>query len=134
MYAHKATPGFDTIADSLLPGKQPWAKNAAVLIVAIARKTFEANNNANAYAIHDLGMANAHLLLQAHAFDIYCHTMAGFNKLKLAEEIKLSENQVAVCVIAAGFLAPAKTLQEPFKTRELTGRKRKDINEFTFKL
>ena len=134
VYAKKGTPGFDTIWNSLLPGNQPWAKNAAVLIVAVARKTFEANNTMNAYALHDLGMANAHLLLQAHALGVYCHTMAGFNKIMLTKELKLSENQEAVCVIAAGFLAAAETLQEPFKTRELTGRKRKSINEFTFKL
>jgi len=134
IYAKKGTEAFDNIWNCLLPGNQPWAKHAAALIVAVARKTFEANNAVNAYAGHDLGMANAHLLLQARAMNIYCHPMAGFNKIKLTEHLKLSENQEAFCVIATGFLAEAETLEEPFKTRELTERKRKKIAEFTFKL
>jgi nitroreductase len=134
IYAKKGTEAFDTIWNCLLPGNQPWAKHAAALIVAVARKTFEANNTLNAYAGHDLGMANAHLLLQARAMNIYCHPMAGFNKIKLTENLNLSENQDAFCVIATGFLAEAETLEEPFKTRELTARKRKNISEFTFQL
>ena len=134
IYAKKETEAFDNICNCLLPGNQPWAKNAAALIVAVARKTFEANNTVNAYAGHDLGMANAHLLLQAGAMNIYCHPMAGFNKIKLTENLNLSENQDPFCVIATGFLAGAETLEEPFKTRELTERKRKNIAEFTFKL
>ena len=134
IYAKKETGAFDNIWNCLLPGNQPWAKHAAALIVAVARKTFEANNAVNAYAGHDLGMANAHLLLQARTMNIYCHPMAGFNKIKLTENLNLSDNQEAFCVIATGFLADAETLEEPFKTRELTERKRKNIAEFTFKL
>ena len=134
IYAKKGTGAFDNIWNCLLPGNQPWAKHAAALIVAVARKTFEANNAVNAYAGHDLGMANAHLLLQARTMNIYCHPMAGFNKIKLTENLNLSDDQEAFCVIATGFLADAETLEEPFKTRELTERKRKNIAEFTFKL
>ena len=134
IYAKKETEAFDNIWNCLLPGNQPWAKHSSALIVAVARKTFEVNNAVNAYAEHDLGMANAHLLLQARTMNIYCHPIAGFNKIKLTENLNLSDNQEAFCVIATGFLADAETLEEPFKTRELTERKRKNIAEFTFKL
>ena len=73
IYAKKGTGAFDNIWNCLSPGNQPWAKHAAALIVAVTRKTFEANNAVNAYAGHDLGMANAHLLLQARTMNIYCH-------------------------------------------------------------
>ncbi len=134
MYALKGTPGFDKIWNCLMPGNQPWTKQASVLIVAIARKTFEANEKENPGAPHDLGMANAHLMLQATAMNIYCHPMAGFDKAKLITDLNLTENQMPVCVIALGFLASAETLEEPFKTRELTERNRKSITDFAFKI
>ena len=111
-------------------GNQPWAKNANVLIVSIARKTFAANQKENPYAKHDLGMATANLLSQANAMEIYTHPMAGYDKAALIEKIGLSPDQEPVCVIAAGFLAPADSLEEPFKTRELTERSRKPLSEF----
>jgi len=130
IYAHKGTAGFDTIWNCLMAGNQPWNKNAAVLIVALARKTVAATGNPNTYAEHDLGMANAHLLLQASAMGIYSHPMAGIDKAKLIESLKLTENQQPVCVISLGYLDDAEKLEEPFKTRELTARSRKPVSEF----
>jgi nitroreductase len=134
IYAHKGTAGFDTIWNCLMPGNQPWNKKAAVLIVAIARKTLAANGNPNTYAEHDLGMANAHLLLQASAMGIYSHPMAGIDKAKLVESLKLIENQYPACIIALGYLDDAEKLEEPYKERELTPRTRKPLSEFVKEL
>ena len=130
LVAYKNTESFSKIHNCLMPGNQPWAKNAAVLLVSIARKTFEANQLPNYYAHHDVGMANANLLMQATSMEIYGHIMAGFNKQALIESLNLNENLEPVCVIALGYLADAETLEEPFKTREMTPRSRKSINEF----
>lgn len=131
-YASKGNAGFTQIADSLLPGNRPWAQNAAILLVSVARKTFEANDKENGWALHDLGMANAHLLLQASALNVYSHVMAGFDKAKISETLGLTEDQQAVAVIALGYLDEAEKLEEPFKTRELTPRVRKPLEAFVF--
>ncbi|MCF2447579.1 nitroreductase family protein [Dyadobacter sp. CY345] len=131
-YASKNNEGFAKIADSLFKGNKPWAQHADVLIVAVARKTFEANQTENTVALHDLGMANAHLLLQASALNIYSHMIGGFDKAKISETLGLTENQEAVAVIALGYRDEAEKLQEPFKTREVTPRVRKPLNEFVF--
>lgn len=131
-YASKNNDGFKHIAESLFAGNKPWARHADVLIVAVARTTYQANQTANPTALHDLGMANAHLLLQAAALDIYGHMMGGFDKAKIAETLALSENQEAVAVIALGYRDEAEKLEEPFRTRELTPRVRKPLSEFVF--
>ena len=129
IYAHRGTPGFDQLWNCLMPGNQPWAKNAAVLILSVARKTYAANGNPNAYSWHDLGMANATLFLQATAMDIYGHPMAGFSKDKAKEALQLTDDQEAVCMIALGYLAAPEVLEEPFLTREVTARTRKELKE-----
>lgn len=134
IYGQNGTEGFDKIWNCLMPGNQPWAKNANILIASIARNTFEANEKPNAYFMHDVGMATANLMLQATGMNIYSHPMAGFDKAKLINDLNLTENQTPVCVIALGFLADAETLEEPFKARELTSRTRKSVSEFAFKI
>jgi nitroreductase len=129
-YTLKGTAGFDTIWNCLLPGNQPWNKQAAGFIVTIARKTLAANGNPNANAEHDSGMATALLLLQASSMGIYTHPMGGVDKAKLSTELKLTDDQKLLCVISFGYLDDAEKLEEPFKGRELTPRTRKALPEF----
>ena len=134
LYAHKGSNGFTKIVDCLMPGNQPWAKNASVILIAAVRKTFEANGKENPYAWHDLGMANATLLLQATHMQIAGHFMAGVDKQKLSESLNLDENLQIVGLIALGFRADAATLDEPYKSREEAARTRKPIAAFTKEL
>ena len=128
-YALKGTAGFDIIWNCLMPGNQPWNRNAAGFIVTIAHKTFAANDKPNAYAEHDLGLATSYLLLQASSMGIYTHPMAGIDKVKLSEALHLTENQAPLCIIALGYLDDAEKLEEPFKARELMARTRKPLSE-----
>ena len=60
--------------------------------------------------------------------------MAGFHKVQLIESLGLSGNQDPICVIAIGYLTEAETLEEPYKTRELTARTRNALDTFVFKV
>ncbi len=131
VYAFKNSTGFGQLWDCLLPGNRPWAKSAAVLMVAIQRKTFKKNGKLNPWASHDLGMANAQLLLQAAHRDIYGHMMAGFDKEKVNALLSLEKDSAPVCIMALGYLGSADRLVEPYKTRELSPRNRLSIQEFT---
>lgn len=128
-YAIKGSMGFDVIFDCLLPGNQPWNKQAAAFIVAIARTTASASGKPNPYAEHDLGMANAHILLQAASMDIITHPMAGFDKAKITDALKLSDTENVICVIALGYLDAPEKLEEPFRSREIAPRTRKGLDE-----
>ncbi|MBP7477680.1 MAG: nitroreductase family protein [Chitinophagales bacterium] len=134
LYSKKGEEGYEKILATLMPGNQPWAKNAGAFIITSARRSFKVSQKENAWAHHDLGMANAHLLLQATALDLYCHPMAGFHKVQLIESLGLSGNQDPICVIAIGYLTEADTLEEPYKTRELTARTRNALDTFVFKV
>src|SRR6476661_4281016 len=57
IYAHRAdTEAFEKLADCLVPGNQPWAPKAAVLVLALA-KTQNDDGTPNGAALHDLGLA-----------------------------------------------------------------------------
>jgi nitroreductase len=127
--AHKNTPAFDLVWQALMPGNQPWTQKAAALVVSIALTEFSANQKPNAYAEHDLGLANAFLILQARKLDVFTHIMAGFEKGKLSENLGLIPTQKPMTVLALGYLDEAEKLEEPFRTRELTPRNRKPLSD-----
>jgi nitroreductase len=133
-YAFNGSDAFQQIWNCLMPGNQPWTVKASVLLVCGARKKFQNSQRDNYYSLHDLGMANANLLIQATAMGISGRVMAGVDKSKLSESLQLTEDQVPACVIALGFPAAADTLEEPFKERELAPRSRKPVSEFATRL
>ncbi|MFN8416654.1 MAG: nitroreductase family protein [Cytophagaceae bacterium] len=121
---------FQAVVNSLMPGNQPWAKNAAAFIICLSVKESEPGKT-NAYAEHDLGAANALLLLQARHMDIYGHIMGGFVREALVDRLKIDSNYHPSTVMALGYLGAPDKLIEPFKTRELTPRSRKPIEEIS---
>lgn len=134
IYAHQGTEGFEQLWSCLSSGNQPWTKSASVLFVAAKKNTFSKNGKSNQWAAHDLGMANAQLLLQAVHRDIYGHLMAGFDNAKIKTLLNLGDNFTPICMGALGYLGEADTLEGKYKTRELSPRSRKTIQEFTKKI
>lgn len=132
-YAHRTDKQlFDKFHSCLLPGNQPWAKNASVLMLNCARTTFSANGKTNAYAWYDCGAANVNLLNEATLHGIYGHLMGGFDAEKTKVLFHLPGNIQPVVFIALGYLDAPEKLDEPFKTREITPRSRKLIQDFLF--
>jgi len=137
IYATRGTEGFDKLWSCLLPGNQPWTKSASVLFISLKKETFSSNGNPNLSAAHDVGMANAQLLLQAAHRDIYGHLMAGIDRDKITEMFELDENTSIVCMGALGYLGDADNLEAlggSYKTRELSKRSRKPVQAFTIKI
>jgi nitroreductase len=129
-YAQKSNPEkFEAFLNCLEVGNQLWVKKADVIIASVARNTFAKNGHANTYAMYDVGAANYGLLLQAQTMGIYGHIMGGFFADKVKETLNLDDNQTPIAMLTIGFLGEAETLEEPFKTRELTPRTRKAIDE-----
>lgn len=128
--AEKHTESFKKILQSLNPSNSAWAKNAGAFIVSIAKINFDKEGNPlNSWAEHDLGAANAAMVLQATSMNIAAHPMAGFDTTKIKEAFELNEYLKPVAVIALGYLDEADKLEEPFKTRERSPRQRKALSE-----
>jgi nitroreductase len=134
IYAHRGTDGFDKLWSCLAEGNQPWTKSASIIFVAISKDTFALNGKPNPWASHDLGMANAQLLLQAVNRDIYGHFMAGFSVDSVLQAFDLEDNVTPVCMGVLGYLGEPDKLDEDYRKRELSPRKRNPISEFTKKV
>ena len=130
VYAHKGSQGFDQLWDCLTVGNQPWTRHASVLVVAMIHTNYQKNGIPNAWAQHDLGLANAQLFLQATYRNIYGHMMAGFDQSKLTELLSLDSTTQPICMMALGYLGDPEHLEEPYKAREMSRRTRKPVNEF----
>jgi nitroreductase len=132
LYAHHTDqPAFQQLVDCLLPGNQPWAQHAPVLIVALAKTHFD-NGTANPAALHDVGMANANLILEATALGLHGHFMGGFDRAKVQELFQLPAGLQPVVMLALGYLGDAAQLEEPFLSRETAPRQRKPLADITF--
>jgi nitroreductase len=130
-FVQKSNPEkFEAMLNCLDVGNKIWAKNCDIIIVGAVRKTFAKNGATNTYAAYDLGASNYGLLLQAQTMGIYGHIMAGFYPEKVAETLNLDDNIQALTILALGYVGEAESLEEPFKTRELTPRSRKGLEEF----
>ena len=116
-----------------LTGANPrWADTAPVLIVAIAAANRERDGKPNRYAWHDTGLATAQLLVQASAFDLATHPMGGFDGEKVRQALDIPAGFDPVTVIAVGHRAPAETLPEDLRVRELTPRTRRPLDDIAF--
>jgi nitroreductase len=129
-YAVRGTPMFDRLWECLMPGNQPWASNAAVLVVSSGMKLYHKNNAPNHSWMHDVGLANANLLTQAISMDIFGHLIGGYDHAKADALLNIDEAaEELVCFLALGHLGAASLLEEPFRTRELTPRSRRSLEE-----
>ena len=134
-YALRGTDWFDKLWNCLNTGNQPWTRDAAVLVVCSVMKKLERNGQPNQSRHHDLGLANAQLLLQATSMGIYGHLMGGFDHGKADRELGIeNEHEEVVCLLALGRLGTPDTLVEPFKTRELTPRTRRPLADIVHRL
>ena len=128
IYALRGTEAFDKLWNGLLPGNQAWADKAAALIVSIVRTTNSRTGAVNSIALHDVGMANAQLVLQATAQDLSVRMMGGIDRLKIKEVIEIEGNEDIVCLMALGKAGSPEILDEPYRSRETAPRDRKPID------
>ncbi|RSK32448.1 nitroreductase family protein [Hymenobacter metallilatus] len=132
IYAHHADKeAFAKMVDCLLPGNQPWAQHAPVLILALAKTQYD-NGSPNGAALHDLGLANGNLILEATALGLHGHFMGGFDRAKAQATFQLPDSLQPAVMIALGYLGDAEQLEEPFLSREKTPRQRKSVAEIAF--
>ena len=123
--------GFAKLGACLMEGNA-WAKEAAVLMVTVAREAFRANDKPNKHAWHDVGLAAQSLVLQAQALGLATHQMAGFDADAARETLGIPEGHAPVTMIAIGYPGEADALPEELAKREAAPRERKPLEEFVF--
>jgi nitroreductase len=117
----------------LSPGNA-WALKAPVLMLSVARETFEQNGKPNRWAQHDTGLATENLLLEAVALGLAAHPMAGYDADRARREFGIPEGFTPIAMIAIGYPYRGKLddLGEKLRGKELAARERKLIGEIAF--
>lgn len=109
-----------------------WAKNAAILILTVAKLKFDHNGETNRHALYDVGQAAANLTTQATDLGLGVHQMAGFSPEKARELFHIPEGYEAVSVLAVGYPGDPATLPDKLREGELAPRVRKPLSAFVF--
>jgi len=123
---------FSRLLSCLVEGNIQWAQHAPVLMVSVARLSFEDDGKPNRHAFHDVGLAVANLIVQATALGLVVHQMAGIFPDKIRELYGIPEGYEAVAGIALGYPGDPEILPERLRQRELAPRSRKPIQDFVF--
>ncbi len=132
-YAIQGSDSFAQFVNCLMPGNQPWAKNAGAIVFCFAKSTLN-NGNPNPWALHDLGLSNSALIHQAFSMGIYSHVMGGIQKESIVQLMGAEEHLVPVVAIALGYISEPETLPEPYNEREVLPRVRKSQSDFVKKM
>lgn len=126
--ARRGTALHAQVTDSLVGFNQTWARNAAVLVVAIA-ETATADGTPLTHALYDLGQAVAHFSVQAHHDGLLVHQMSGFDPEVVREFADLDERFLPATVFAVGEFGDVDALPEVLQQRETAPRVRRPIDE-----
>lgn len=123
---------FGRLLSCLVEANSIWVQHAPVLMVSVARLSFEEDGKPNRHAFHDVGQAVADLSVEATALGLFVHQMAGFHPDKVRELYGVPKEFEPVAAIALGYPGDPQTLPEKLRQRELALRERKPIAEFVY--
>jgi nitroreductase len=122
---------LSTARDCLVEGNR-WARPAPVLLLSVARETFQRNGKPNRHGQHDVGLATENLLLQAEALGLAAHPMAGFDSARARQSFGIPEGFTPMAMIAVGFAAPEASLSPEALQKESAPRTRQPVGEIAF--
>lgn len=131
--ATKATPKeYERMLSCLVEGNQGWAKLAPVLILTVAKSTFDHNGKENPHAWHDMGLAVGNLAIQATTLGLSLHQMAGILPDRIREVYEVPLGFDPVTAMALGYAGTPNLLSEELSQIEKAKRARKPLAEFVF--
>jgi len=122
---------YNRLLSTLVEFNQGWAKNAPVLILAVA-KIRNDDGKTNRHALHDVGLALENLIIQATSLGLFGHQIAGFNVETAREVYQIPEDYEPATVVTVGYPGDPQSLPDGLRDRELAPRVRKPLTEFVF--
>jgi nitroreductase len=123
---------YERLLGSIVPANALWARNAPVLMLSVAKLTYDSNGAPNRHALHDVGQATANLAIQATALGLAVHQMGGFDMERAREEYRIPEGYEPVAAIAVGYPGNPASLPESLRARAGAPRTRRELGEFVF--
>jgi nitroreductase len=124
---------FDRLLGCLLEFNVQWAQHAPVLLLSVAKLTFESTGELNRHAFHDVGQAIANLTFQATVSGLVVHQIAGFDVEKARREFSIPQDYEPVAAAAIGYPGNSAELPEKLRKKDASPRTRKPLTNFVFK-
>jgi nitroreductase len=125
LYAHRNSEHWPIFFELLVDANKSWAKNAAVLIVFISRKTFEYNNEPSITHSYDAGAAWENFALQGFHQGLVVHGMEGFDYNRARKELNIPEEFQVEAMAAVGKPGAKESLPKKLQERESPNDRRK---------
>jgi len=122
---------YNRLLSTLVEFNQGWAKNAPVLILAVAKLHFD-DGKLNRHAFHDIGLALENLIIQATSLGLSTHQIAGFQADLARKEYGIPDEYEPATVITVGYAGDPQSLPDGLRERELAPRVRKTLKEIVF--
>jgi nitroreductase len=123
---------FARLLSCLVEGNQAWAKLAPVLAVGCTSLNFTRNEQPNAAALHDLGLASGNLVLEAAARGLAVHQMIGILPDRVRELYQVPAGVQPLTGLAIGYAGDTAALPENIRARDAARRPRKALSTFVF--
>jgi nitroreductase len=123
-------PNYAKLHDVLNEYNQNWAITAPVLMLVLAKKHFTLlPETLNVHSWYDSGMAVANMAVEAASMGIQLHQMGGYDAVKAREIFSIPDEYDVIAAIAAGHPGKPADLPEPYRSRAMETRTRKEISE-----
>ena len=119
IFAKRNSQHWNGLFNLLVDFNKQWCADASVLVVVLAKKTFEHNGQAIATRQFDAGAAWENLALQAVSEGLITHGMAGFDYDKARKDLGVPDDYDVVAMIAIGKVGPKEKLSPELQTREV---------------
>lgn len=129
------TEQFSKALGCLVEANRQWAADAGVLMLSVIRTTFKQSGKPNRVALHDLGVAAAHLTLQATSLGLQVHQMAGVDLERVRQEYEIPEGHDPQTGLAIGYPAsepPADEEGRELERRQTGPRRRLPLEQLVF--
>lgn len=118
IYAKRNTEYWEKFLTLMVEFNQSWAKNAAVLVVIISKKTFDFNGKPSITHKFDSGAAWENLALEAETRGLVAHGMEGFDYKKAREVLAIPGDYDVEAMVAIGKKGKKEDLPPDLQERE----------------
>ena len=118
IYARRGQPAWGRFFGLLMEANQIWCKDAGVLMVIVAKTTFDHNGKPARTHAFDTGAAWGMFALEGAARGLVVHGMQGFDYELAKTDLNIPDGYEVQAMVAVGVLADAAVLPEAQRERE----------------
>jgi nitroreductase len=123
---------FAKLLSCLTDANQAWAKAAPVLVLCVVSLRFVKNSTENRAAVHDLGLADGNLVVEATNRGLSVHQMIGILPELARDLYRIPAHYEAWTAMAIGYRADPASLSGELRERDVSPRQRKPLTKFVF--